>query len=89
MFDLATSDVKEPVLQCLHIKPMQVGGSLERWRIVLSDGEYFVQSMLGAANKHLIIDGILKKNSVVKLKGWNSNKVSQKRCVPRRVTWWR
>jgi len=82
---------------------MHTKDSLERWRIVLSDGEYFVQSMLGAgtvfyswrlwltpaANKQLIVDGTLKKNSIVKLKGWNSNKVSQKRfdpqtCVQRR-----
>jgi hypothetical protein len=27
----------------------------------------------------LIVDSTLKKNSIVKLKGWNSNKVSQKR----------
>jgi hypothetical protein len=27
---------------------MHTKDSLERWRIVLSDGEYFVQSMLGA-----------------------------------------
>jgi replication factor A1 len=60
---------------------MQTKDSLERWRIVLSDGGYFVQSMLGAANKQLITDGTLKKNSVVKLKGWNSNKVNQKRIL--------
>jgi hypothetical protein len=84
MFGLAKSDVKEPLLQCLHIKPMQVGGNLDRWRIVLSDGEFFVQSMLGAANKQLVMDGLIKRNTIVKLKGYNANFVNQKRYVPLR-----
>jgi hypothetical protein len=42
------------VLQVYHIKPMvpkaaNPNAEVERWRVILCDGEYFAQTMVGAS----------------------------------------
>ena len=43
-----TQTVLEPVLQVLSAKPVSTQQGAGRWRLILSDGQYFAQGMLGA-----------------------------------------
>jgi len=44
-------------------------------RIILSDGKYFIQSMLATQLNHFVEDKQLDKNVVVKLTGFVTNAV--------------
>jgi replication factor A1 len=84
-FGLNGSSAKtNTILQCLHIKPMATktdGAIQDRYRVILSDGKFYVQAMIGPANKHLVVEDILKKNSIVELLGYQANVVNNKRYV--------
>ncbi|KAF2671052.1 replication factor A 1 [Microthyrium microscopicum] len=62
-----------PILQVLHLKPLQEGA---RYRVILSDTNYFVQSMLAGNLKNIVADGILKKGSIVELEDYHSQVVN-------------
>ena len=59
--------------------PKAEGAVQDRYRVILSDGSYFVQAMIGPQNKHLVVDDILKRNSIVELLGYQANVVNNKR----------
>lgn len=66
----------------MQIKPLaaQAGGP-ERYRVVLSDINNFVQSMLATSANHVIHEGKLKKGSFVRLKSYQANAVKGKRIL--------
>jgi len=53
-----------PVLQVVQIKPLQEGA---RYRVVLSDMDYFVQSMLTGDLKDLVSSGTLQRGHLVRI----------------------
>ena len=72
------------VLQLASVKkigPAREGQGPDRYRIVLSDGVNYTQSMLATQLNHLVEDGELKKNTIVKVEKLTCNMVQGKRCV--------
>ncbi|KAI9836842.1 MAG: hypothetical protein M1819_001007 [Sarea resinae] len=78
----ADSSVAEPVLQCVQIKPLAgQPNAPERYRVVFSDIQNFVQSMLATQANHVVRDGKLKKGSFCRLKSYQANQVKGKRII--------
>ena len=51
-----SSAVSQPILQCVQVKPLQgQEGAPERHRVVFSDINNFVQSMLATRKSHRIV----------------------------------
>ncbi|GAA6006425.1 hypothetical protein JCM11491_004952 [Sporobolomyces phaffii] len=74
----------EPVLQVLSCKKVNAGASTtERYRLVVSDGEYFAQAMLATNQNHLVAldEHPLQKNSLIKLLTYAVNDVQSRRIV--------
>ncbi|KAI9681120.1 MAG: Replication factor A protein 1 [Caeruleum heppii] len=75
--------VPEPILQCVHIKPLaaQQPNGPERYRVVFSDVHNFIQSMLATQATSVIHEGKLKKGSFVQLKSFQANMVKGKMII--------
>ncbi|GAA5900278.1 replication factor A subunit protein RFA1 [Sporobolomyces salmoneus] len=85
MYD-STDDLAgiEPVLQVLSCKKVgSAGTSNERYRLVLSDGEYFAQAMLATNQNHLVsqADQPIGKHTLIKLLTYAVNDVQGRRIV--------
>ena len=67
--------------QCVQIKTLGSSGegTPERYRLVLSDINNFVQSMLATQANHVLHEGKLKKGSIVRLKQYQANAVKGKK----------
>ncbi|ROT37719.1 replication factor-A protein [Sodiomyces alkalinus F11] len=71
-----------PILQCLQIKPLGgQPGSVDRYRIVLSDVNNYVQSMLATQVNHLVHDGQLVRNCIVRITNYQPNTVKGKNIL--------
>lgn len=73
-----------PVLQCLQIKPLAAqaqGGTAqaERYRVVLSDMNNYVQCMLATQANHVVHEGKLVRNCIVRVKQYQANAVKGKK----------
>lgn len=63
-----------PVLQCLQIKQMAPNPQgEERYRLVLSDGTHYVQTMLALQANHVVHEGKLVRGCIVRLKQYTPN----------------
>lgn len=57
----------EPILQVLGSKRI-AGGNAERYRLLLSDGQYLQSfSMLSTQLNHLVTDGLLPEFTIIKV----------------------
>lgn len=74
-----------PTLQILSIKKVGAGpgSTLDRYRIIVSDGEAFTQSMMATQLNHYVEDGSVVKNTVVVVEKFTCNYVQQKRSETR------
>ncbi|KAK1970386.1 replication factor-a protein 1 [Colletotrichum eremochloae] len=72
-----------PVLQCLQIKPLaaQAGGGAERYRIVLSDVNNYVQCMLATQVNHVVHENKLVRNCIVRITQYQANSVKGKNIL--------
>lgn len=57
---------------------MTSGGS-DRWRLVLSDGKHYAQSMLATQQNEMISNGDLQEMCIIKLTDYIVNVVQNKR----------
>ncbi|KAJ7632965.1 hypothetical protein FB45DRAFT_519561 [Roridomyces roridus] len=75
----------EHILQLLSVKHVGAGnsttGAVERYRIILSDGEYFLQAMLATQLNGLFQDNSIQKNTIVKVTKMTCNFVQGKRLL--------
>jgi replication factor A1 len=55
--------------------------TVDRYRIIVSDGEHFIQAMLATQLNHLVNDESIKKNTIVNVTKMTCNYVQDKRCV--------
>ncbi|KAI9314631.1 hypothetical protein BX666DRAFT_1968809 [Dichotomocladium elegans] len=62
----------DPLLQVINIKTVQNFG-VNRHRVILSDGEYYLQAMLASQHAPLVDSGQLIKHSIVRVKESISN----------------
>ncbi|MCJ1466560.1 Replication factor A protein 1 [Pseudocyphellaria aurata] len=82
IFNNPASAVPEPVLQCVQIKPLAgQQGSGERFRVVLSDIDSFVQCALASQTSHVVHEGKLRKGCFVRLKAFQANEVKGKKIL--------
>jgi replication factor A1 len=74
-------NIPQPVLQILAVKKINATtpNSGERWRIVLSDGVYFIQSMLATQLNPLVNNNEILKGGLIKLGQYTMNKMKDKR----------
>ena len=72
----------EPTVQILSIKkvgPNQGANPMDRYRIILSDGEFFSQAMMATQLNYFVEGGQVQKNTVVVIEKFTCNYVQDKR----------
>lgn len=81
-FENAAKLFPVPVMQCLQIKkmaPSAQGG--DRYRLVMSDGKHYVQTMLATQANHVVHDGKLDRGCIARVKSYNPNNLKGKKWV--------
>jgi len=70
-----------PVLQVLAVKKINstAPNATERWRVVLSDGVHFIQSMLATQLNSLIQNNEIQKGVFIRLTQYTMNKMKDKK----------
>jgi replication factor A1 len=71
------------ILSTKQISPPTSNGAQARYRIILSDGQYFIQAMLATQLNDMITEGTLDKNVIVVLEKMSCNFMSNKRYATR------
>jgi len=72
----------QPRLQILDVKKIVTGQQGERCRLVLSDGDYYIQGMLATQMTQMMNNGQLQKFAIIQLNEFVCNNVSGKKiCV--------
>jgi replication factor A1 len=74
----------QPILQFLSIKivdPKHVGTPGERYRVIVSDGHHYLQSMLATQLNNYVHDKSIGKCSIVRLTRFTVSTVREKRCA--------
>ncbi|KAH6697614.1 replication factor-A protein [Plectosphaerella plurivora] len=80
--DSAATNFPVPVLQCLQVKALTgQPGAADRYRIVLSDINNYVQAMLATQVNHLIHDEKLVRNCIVRITQYQPNSVKGKNVL--------
>ncbi|CAM9133630.1 unnamed protein product [Ectocarpus fasciculatus] len=69
-----------PTVQVVSLKKMTNAGT-DRWRLVLSDGQHFAQSMLATQQNEMISSGDLKELCIITLSDYIVNVVQNKRLI--------
>ncbi len=78
--DIRSRFPTSPVLQCLQIKPLPAQPNApERYRVVLSDLQNYVQTMLATQANHVIHDGKLTRGCIVRVKEYQKNQIKAKK----------
>jgi replication factor A1 len=76
----ADIDFPVPVVQCLQIKTLSSGApAADRYRLVLSDTENYVQCMLATQANHIVHDGLLQRGGIIRLKSYQAQKLKGRR----------
>ena len=73
--------IPTPVLQVLAVKKINstAPNSAERWRVVLSDGAFFIQSMLATQLNPMVANNEIVKGGLIKLGQYTMNKMKDKK----------
>ncbi|KAF7363822.1 Replication protein A subunit [Mycena sanguinolenta] len=70
------------ILQVLSVKSVNSPNSnVDRYRIIVSDGEHFIQAMLATQLNSLVKEGNIKKNTIVNVTKMTCNFVQDKRLL--------
>lgn len=83
IFQNTPGRAERPVVQCVQVKPMQQssGEQTERYRVVFSDTQNYVQTMLATQLNDEIHQDRLKKGVIVQLLSYQANNVKGKRIL--------
>ncbi|PFH60253.1 hypothetical protein XA68_11240 [Ophiocordyceps unilateralis] len=71
-----------PVMQCLQVKkmiPSAQGG--DRYRLVMSDGDHYVQTMLATQANHVVQDGKLERGCLARVRQYTPNNLKGKNIL--------
>jgi replication factor A1 len=71
----------QPIVQILEVKKAITGDNKVRWRLVITDGQSWIQGMLSSQQTHLIEQKLLQKHSVCKLNEYVCQLVGGRRIV--------
>jgi replication factor A1 len=76
-------NIPTPVLQVLAVKKINstTAHATERWRVVLSDGTAFIQSMLATQLNPMVANNEIVKGGLIKLGQYTMNKMKDKKYV--------
>ncbi|KAF5619883.1 replication factor A1 [Fusarium tjaetaba] len=80
--DKASKLFPVPVLQCLQVKqmaPSAQGG--DRFRLVMSDGQHYVQTMLATQANHVVHDNKLVRGCIARIKQYTPNNLKGKNIL--------
>ena len=67
-------------MQCLQIKAMApVANGDDRFRLVVSDGDNYVQTMLALQANHVVHSGKLVRGCIVRVKQYTPNNLKGKK----------
>jgi replication factor A1 len=77
------SGIPSPVLQILAVKKINSTAptSTERWRVVLSDGVSFIQSMLATQLNPMVASGEIIKGRLLRLGQYTMNKMKERKYL--------
>ncbi|TFY76589.1 hypothetical protein EWM64_g7426 [Hericium alpestre] len=71
-----------PVVQVLSVRSVpSPNNNPQRNRLIISDGTFFLQSMLATQLNHLVEENLIGKNSIVKIEKMSCNFIQGKRLV--------
>ncbi|KAI9661294.1 MAG: Replication factor A protein 1 [Bathelium mastoideum] len=80
--DAAATKVLNPIMQCLQVRPTpNTQGGPERFRVVFSDINNFIQSMLATSKNHIVHEGRLRKGVLVRIRNFVPNTVKGRRIL--------
>ncbi|KAJ9122401.1 hypothetical protein QFC22_001824 [Naganishia vaughanmartiniae] len=72
----------QPTLQILNIKKIQAAAnSMDRYRLIMSDGQHYLQAMLGTQLNNLVESNALTKNGLITLTSYATNVVQGRRLL--------
>ncbi|KAI0748563.1 replication factor-a protein [Daedaleopsis nitida] len=74
----------QPTLQLLSFKKVPPTGgnnTVDRYRVIVSDGEYFLQSMLATQLNHLVEEEVVAKGAIAVVEKFTCNMVQGKRLL--------
>lgn len=72
----------QPIFQVLHVKKVSGNGpQTDRYRLILSDGSFFIQAMIATQHNHLLESQAVQKNTIVQLTSFALNTVQDRRLV--------
>jgi len=71
------------VVQVLEVKKIELkaGQSGERYRLVISDGEFYIQGMLATQLNELVQSGELRQNALIRLNDYIANEINGKKVI--------
>lgn len=78
--DKAAKQFPVPVMQCLQVKqmaPSAQGG--DRYRLVMSDGQHYVQTMLATQANHVVHEDKLVRGCIARIKQYTPNNLKGKK----------
>lgn len=70
-----------PIVQLLSIKKVSASQGHDRYRVIISDGVNFIQSMLATQLNSLVEADTITKNTICKLTNMSCNVIQNKRSV--------
>ena len=71
-----------PAVQILDIKKIVTSSRQERYRLILSDGEYYIQAMLATESSYMVVNKILTKYSLIRLNQFSCRTINGVRiCI--------
>lgn len=69
-----------PIMQCLQVKQMAPSAQAgDRYRLVMSDGQNYVQTMLATQANHVVHDGKLVRGCFARIKQYTPNNLKGKK----------
>jgi len=71
----------QPVCQIINIKNVNNGGQTDRYRIIISDGDTYVQGMVATQLNHLLANNELQTHNVIRIEKFMINDVKGKKVV--------
>ena len=74
---------EQPICQVLTVKkiPNNNGTGADRYRVILSDGEVYIQAMLSTQTAHLVEDGKLDRHCLIRISHFTANQVSNRQIL--------
>lgn len=69
----------QPTLQLLSFKKVPPSGGSDRYRVIVSDGEHFLQAMLATQLNNLVEEDIIQKGAIGVVEKFTCNLVQGKR----------